>query len=264
MTKLFRTSFIFLLLLSSRASLANPLALEAPFQEEQSKYSLKGFPGNNHLGLSALPTASYLPLRQNSNDLDTLYAQAFAAQIELAELLQPIAEQTRVQVQLPQIKSYRRAHQKVQLKFAGDAGKITDLSRASLIADTIHDLMSAYKALNQRMQIVQLKNRFAAPKASGYRDLNLLVKLPRSGMIAEVQLHLRDIAAIKNGAEHRVYEQVQALEATAIEQQRPLSEFELAQIARLRQASHKLYHKAWLSYKRQDEAMASHGRLAYG
>lgn len=44
------------------------------------------------------------------------------------------------------------------------------------------------------------------------------------------------------------------IEANAIKQQRPLSEFELAQIAQLRQESHKLYHKAWLNYKRVDEA----------
>ena len=43
--------------------------------------------------------------------------------------------------------------------------------------------------------------------------------------------------------------------ANARKQQRLLSEFELAQIAKLRQESHKLYHKAWqFNYKRVDEA----------
>ena len=53
------------------------------------------------------------------------------------------------------------------------------------------------------------KNRFKKPTASGYRDLNLLVRLPKTNLIAEVQLHLKAIADVKSGPEHDLYEQIQ-------------------------------------------------------
>jgi ppGpp synthetase/RelA/SpoT-type nucleotidyltranferase len=253
MTKLFRTFFIFLLLLSSRAGVANSLDV-SDTKTERGNYSARQAQSHDLQGLYALSSQTFDAPRQTSNDLSVLYHHAYDAQAELAQLLTRIAHHSQTQVIIPPVKSYQRAADKVATKFNGDASQITDLARASIVTDSIQDLMQAYQALNEQTQVVKQKNRFAEPKASGYRDLNLLVRLPQSGMIAEVQLHLQDIADIKNGPEHKVYEKVQTIEANARKQQRLLSEFELAQIAKLRQESHKLYHKAWLNYKRVDEA----------
>ena len=105
--------------------------------------------------------------------------------------------------------------------------------------------------LHENSEIIQIKNRFANPKASGYRDLNVLVKLPKSQMIVEVQLHLQTIAAIKSGQDHQDYEQIQSIENKANQEHRALSELEMQKITQIRQQSHKQYHKAWLDYKRQ-------------
>lgn len=253
MTKLFRTFFIFLLLLSSRATVASALDINDT-KTDRSNYSARQVQSHDLQGLYALSSQTFDIPVQTSNNLANLYSQAHEAQAELSQLLKQIAAQSQARVIIPEVKSYQRAADKVATKFNGDASQITDLARASIVTDSIQDLMQAYQTLNEHTQVVKQKNRFAEPKASGYRDLNLLVRLPESGMIAEVQLHLQDIADIKSGPEHKVYEKVQMIEANAIKQQRPLSEFELAQIAQLRQESHKLYHKAWLNYKRVDEA----------
>lgn len=253
MNKLFRTFFIFLLLLSTRAAVANPLDINDA-KAESGNYSARQTHSHDLEGLYAISSQTFDTPRQASSDLANLYASAHYAQAELSQLLQNIAAQSGSQVIIPPVKSYPRAAQKVATKFKGDASQLTDLARASIVTDSIQELMQAYHILTEQTQVVKQKNRFAEPKASGYRDLNLLVRLPSTGMIAEVQLHLKDIAQIKSGPEHQVYEKVQLIEATAIKQQRPLSEFELAQIAQLRQESHKLYHRTWLNYKRVDEA----------
>ena len=254
MNRLFRTFFIFLLLLSTRSTFATSYDAQAEITESRSNFAFKQSFSKNLDGLIAISTTASSTVRQTSCDLDELYAQANDAQRELSQLLASLNGAEHCELILPEIKTYQRAAQKVATKFGGDASQITDLARASLVADDIQSLMSAFEDLGQQAKVVQVKNRFAEPKASGYRDLNLLVKLPQTGMIVEVQLHLKAISEIKNGEEHQVYEAVQAIEANAKQQDRHLNDIEVAKITHLRQQSHKLYHKAWLNYKRLDNA----------
>ncbi|QDF74447.1 MULTISPECIES: RelA/SpoT domain-containing protein [Shewanella] len=254
MNKLFRPFFIFLLLVSTRSALAVNYDALNDTKDDRGSYAQKQTFSKDQHGLHAIASSSAVSIHQASQDLDSLYALAGEAQQELAALLEGLNFTQRYQLMLPEVKSYERAKAKIAAKFDGDASRITDLARASLVADDIQGLMTAYEALNSQVKVLQVKNRFAAPKASGYRDLNLLVQLPETGMIAEVQLHLKGIAEIKSGDEHKVYEQIQAIEARAKSQSRELSELEQAKITALRQESHKQYHKAWLYYKRLDSA----------
>ncbi|ABZ77806.1 conserved hypothetical protein [Shewanella halifaxensis HAW-EB4] len=254
MNRILRTFFIFLLLLSTRSAFAHTVDHEQNNTKDNGSYAAKLAFSNNLDGLTAIPSMQYQVPRQTSADLDTLYSQANDAQQELAKLLKLITAQSQTQSVLADIKSRDRAQAKVQNKLDNDASQLTDIVRASIVSHDIHNLMQAFALLKSDSELIQVKNRFADPKESGYRDLNLLVKLPQSQMIAEVQLHLADIAEIKSGAEHKVYEQVQSIQASAMQQQRDLSEIENARITQLRQESHKLYHKAWLRYKRSDQA----------
>ncbi|MCL1148444.1 RelA/SpoT domain-containing protein [Shewanella marinintestina] len=254
MNRILRTFFIFLLLLSTRSAFAQPIHHEQNNTKDNGSYTAKLALSKNLNGLTAIQSMQYQVPRQTSADLDTLYSQANDAQQELAQLLNMITAQSQTQSQLANIKSRERAEAKVYNKLNNDASQLTDIVRASIVSDDIHNLMQAFEIIKSDSQLIQVKNRFANPKESGYRDLNLLVKLPKSQMIAEVQLHLADIAEIKSGAEHEVYEQVQSIQASAMQQQRHLNDIETAKITLLRQESHKLYHKAWLRYKRNDQA----------
>ncbi|WP_394496581.1 RelA/SpoT domain-containing protein [Shewanella sp. ENK2] len=250
MNRIFRTFFIFLLLLTTR----NAIAVTVDTSAEKPIYDVSHALVNDLDSLFNLAsTAGAAPLQYTDN-LDQLYERAPLAQNELSRLLNDISQTCHTQVIIPEIKTYQRAQQKIQRKFEGDASYITDIARATLVADDVSTLMRSYHALNQSTEVVQVKNRFAEPKASGYRDVNLLVKLPESEMIVEVQLHLAKIADIKSGPEHQVYQQTQQIEDIAQAEHRPLNDFEMMQIVHLRQSSHKLYHKAWLSYKRQSLA----------
>ncbi|MCL1039403.1 RelA/SpoT domain-containing protein [Shewanella submarina] len=257
MNKLFRSLLVLMVVLSAKAGIAAPVGLtlttllSAPAHHQTQRPA----PGWDRLGLTQLRRSGDHNTCQSSSDLNTLYLDAPHAQAELTQLLYLTAENSRTQPIVGQIKSRERAEQKVAGKLEGDASRLTDIVRGSIIADSLEDLMASFHQLEQQARVVQLKNRFAEPKRSGYRDLNLLVELPETGMIAEVQLHLRKIADIKSGIEHQVYQEVQGIEYRASQQSRALTELERARIVRLQQDSHKLYHKAWLHYKRQDEQL---------
>ncbi|MCL1049375.1 RelA/SpoT domain-containing protein [Shewanella abyssi] len=254
MNRLLRTFFIFLLLLSTRTAFAQTFPLAQDAHGANCNSCTKLTFASNLDGLAAIESIQYQQPRQTSANLDMLYAAAPAAQQELAELLSSITHQTQTSAILADIKSRDRAQVKLQNKLNNDASQLTDLVRASIVSKDINNLMQAFALVKSDSQIVQVKNRFSDPKDSGYRDLNLLVKLPESQMIAEIQLHLADIAEIKSGDEHLVYQQVQQIQNNALQQQRDLSELEATKIVQLRQESHKQYHKAWLKYKRLDQA----------
>lgn len=146
---------------------------------------------------------------------------------------------------IPAIKSIERAKAKIANKHDGAVEKITDLARSSLVAKNSHELLSAYELLEQETDIIQVKNRFNSPKQNGYRDINLLVRLPKTQMIVEVQLHVDRIEAIKNGPEHDNYAKIQEINHNAKQQQREISEIELFKVAQLKEESSNLYQVAW-------------------
>ncbi|MCL1066726.1 RelA/SpoT domain-containing protein [Shewanella olleyana] len=250
MNRIFRTFFIFLLLLTTR----NAVAVTVDTNPIKPIYDVNQTLVDDLDSLLKLASTSGGLPQQDTNDLNQLFDRAPLAQTELTQLLEIISQDSHTDLLIPDIKSYQRAQQKIDRKFDGDASYITDIARATLVANDVETLMHSYRTLAETTEVVQVKNRFAEPKASGYRDLNLLVKLPKTQMIVEVQLHLSEIADIKSGPEHQVYEQIQHIEAVAQTQHRALTDLEMMQIVKLRQSSHKLYHKAWLSYKRQSLA----------
>src|SRR5438445_353520 len=84
------------------------------------------------------------------------------------------------------------------------------LSTASVGAKIVYDRVSdAYDALEQiaadpRIEIVSFDDRFAHPEPSGYRDLQMKVRMP-NGHIAELRVHLSHVDEIATH-EHAMYE----------------------------------------------------------
>jgi hypothetical protein len=185
---------------------------------------------------------------QPENDFEKLYSKAHSAQIELENICHTIASITEAEVCISGIKSKQRALAKVNNELGGDPRKITDLARATLVAHDIESLVNIYQELDRSSDIVQVKNRFKQPTVSEYRDLNLLIRLPETGLIAEVQVHLEAIADVKNGHEHKFYEQIQYIERAAASEKRYINEQEQAQIQHMRQQSKVMYLNAWHPY----------------
>ncbi|WP_428441675.1 phosphoribosylglycinamide formyltransferase [Photobacterium sagamiensis] len=253
-----RTCFV-LLVVFSRSSIAAPLASYSESEyvlfSQQTQESKKSFQ-RSLSGLYSIDSWKELDIAQPYRDFTQLYQAATLAQLELETLMSEVALVTNTQPIIPGVKSEHRAKQKIDTELKGEAHKITDLARGSLVATDIPGLVQAFELLNNEVSVVAVKNRFKSPTASGYRDLKMLVRLPKSQMVVEIQLHLDAISTIKNGAEHEIYEQIQTIERIGLINDRTLSEFELAQITQLRTKSLNLYQDAWQQYL-QPEAMAS-------
>ena len=249
MSLFLRTTALMLLMLSRAPAFASIPTVPGSDQNRssnQNEVCSKAFK-HNLSGLYGIQSTSTTPLQPYA-DFDILYSKAHQAQAELETLCKSTALLTSTEAYFAGVKSSERAKEKIAHKLDGQTERITDLARATIVADDIDSLMSAYEVLSRETTIVQVKNRFKSPKASGYRDLNLLVQLPKTKLIAEVQVHLKAIADVKNGPEHDIYERIQGIERKAATQNRELSEFELAQIQHMRNESKALYQNAWQPY----------------
>ncbi len=249
MSYFLRTAALMLLVLS-RAPVAAAAPTTLPTGETsrgQSQVCAKQFK-HSLSGLYNIATTQTGDIVQPYNDFDILYSKSHQAQLELETICKSTALLTQASTTFAGVKSIDRAKAKIDHKLKGNVAKITDLARATITAKDVATLMAVYENLALETEIVQVKNRFKQPKASGYRDLNLLVRLPKTKIIAEVQLHLAAIAEVKSGHEHSLYERVQLIERTAANEQRQLSDIEKQQIYQIGQTSKQLYQEAWQPY----------------
>lgn len=187
-------------------------------------------------------------IQQPYYQFEALYKHAKHAQIEFNLLIKKTALDNNCSTYLPGQKSRFRAQQKIIAELNGKPNMLTDLVRGSVIATNINDLISTYNDLIHYADVCGVKNRFSRPTDSGYRDIKLLIRLPNSHFIVEIQLHLKEIATIKNGAEHSIYEQIQKIERRAMIESRSLLELEQRKIQQLRQQSQCLYQHVWQQY----------------
>ncbi|EKO3582773.1 RelA/SpoT domain-containing protein [Vibrio metschnikovii] len=250
MSLLLRTTALMLFMLSRAPAFAATIPVNVSSQTPQGEYqneiNAQRFK-HSLSGLYGIQSTHHSVIQPYSN-FDELYQKASDAQLELEALCTGTAMLTSAQALFSGTKSRSRALEKIALELNGQPERITDLARATIIADDVPSLVEAYEVLGREARIVKVKNRFKTPAASGYRDLNLLVELPKSKIIAEVQLHLKAIAEVKSGPEHALYEQIQHIERNASQEQRQLTDWEVAKIHQIRHQSLNLYQQAWQPY----------------
>lgn len=198
--------------------------------------------------LLSIPSFRANQVAQPFSDLDALYDVAPDAQQELESLAADIAQSVDGKVLSAGLKGRARAEEKVAKELGGDASLLTDIVRITVETDSINALNRAYGHLAANTQTLEVINRFQDPRPSGYRDLKVLVTLPESKLVAEVQFHLRAISEIKNGPEHRIYEHIQGIERNAASEGRNLNDIEVAKVEKLRAESRKMYRMAWAQY----------------
>jgi hypothetical protein len=183
-------------------------------------------------------------LHQGSKDLDALYAEAQAADAELHRAVDEVAKETGgTAVFPPGLKGRERATEKINADYGGDASRLFDITRATIEYESVEKLYHGLDKISTRLVVVRLKDRFAKPLESGYRDILMNVRMP-NGHIGEVQLHLKQILAVKE-EEHKGYEVVRSLEATAHTENRELTAEEKQKIDELTAAAKKMYDAAF-------------------
>lgn len=98
-----------------------------------------------------------------------------------------------------------RAEDKVKSDYNGDWSRLTDTVRATIAVDSKEELDNVLGKIKESGAVVREKDRIENPLNSGYRDMNLNVRLP-NGIIGEVQLHLKPMLEAKNTEGHKLYE----------------------------------------------------------
>lgn len=190
------------------------------------------------------------PLKQTSNNLDELYEQAAVAQKDLDKLTRKVASQFGGEPLIPEtLKTRKRSEEKIAADYNGDASRITDLARSSVIFATESQVLQALEALQQDMNVIRIKNRFANP-VNGYRDVLLNISMPNQHIV-EMQLHLRTILDAKYEFGDKIYQEIRTIEANAIQEKRNLTPDEVKRLESLRNQAEELYNDAFAKSKSQ-------------
>jgi len=101
------------------------------------------------------------------------------------------------------IKKLLRVMKKLAEKYDRHPNAVTDISRTSVVFDTLADLIKALDFTLCNAKVVSIKNRFIEP-ADGYSDVLLNIEMENQ-FIVEIQLHLAAICNEKGEAGHGAY-----------------------------------------------------------
>lgn len=134
---------------------------------------------------------------QGTGDLRQLFDDAQVAQNFLQTKVGPYCDAAAgATAIMPGVKSRDSAERKLHQKYLGDARRLTDLARCSIVCDSMEQVATVLEGLQAEFKIEQLDDNFATPKDSGYRDASMKLRCP-NGHLAEVQVHLRSIQNAK-------------------------------------------------------------------
>jgi hypothetical protein len=156
--------------------------------------------------------------------LDELYASARESQEQLASILAAIERDTGGEPHMrPGEKDRVRALDKIIGDYGGRADRLSDLLGGKVQYGSVDELYNALEWVRQIAQgggaeIVSFKDRLMFPVGSGYRDVQMFIRMP-NGHIGELRMHLTSIDEAAS-YEHALYEVQRDLPQVAQEQGR--------------------------------------------
>ena len=187
-------------------------------------------------------------VRQESHDLETLYAEAALSEVESRRITQDLAERTGGIAVFPPgggLKGKQRAQEKILVEVGGDASGLMDIVRSSIEYPTVDAVYQSLQFLILHgYDVVRMKDRAMDPLATGFWDIHLNLRTSNHHII-ELQLHLREILRYSMGEGHKKYEQVRSIEAGAVREGRLLTPKERATIDRLNCEQKQFYRAAF-------------------
>lgn len=148
--------------------------------------------------------------RQSCQTLDAVFASGARAADPFAELVAAIAAKASLgadAARVAPLKGRARAREKAADDYKGDAARLVDVVRGTLVARTEPELIAASEAVAAEAAVVRFKNRFLDPPFNGYRDALYTVAVAVDGdeiHLCEIQVHLAPLLALK-AATHPLY-----------------------------------------------------------
>lgn len=159
------------------------------------------------------------PVRRRENGFGRLFYQAMIVDPMFASLVQSWASSSNGEFTDGKVKSHQRAMEKVVRAYSGDASHLMDLSRKSIIFDTIGDLLRCLELVRSDQRVVperiknRLRIRYDSKDSGGYRDVAMNLRLVQTEAVqlgvhmhvVELQLILREFYSLKSNEGHARY-----------------------------------------------------------
>lgn len=155
------------------------------------------------------------------------------------------------------LKGVDRAREKVDTKYNGNWGKLSDAVRGTVVVPHPADVQTALASVRAEAEkrgwtVSALENRMVkgegqgspGPTASGYSDFTIRLANP-DGFQTELQFNTPSMMEVKQGEGHKLYEQEREVYADAARRGLPLSAAERQNVQQLRQRQTELYTAAW-------------------
>lgn len=191
------------------------------------------------------------------------YRKAAQAKAGYDALVTKIAAATNGRPMLADLKGIKRATEKIQADYAGDASKIKDVLRGTVAVRTVEDAQAAVAQILEAFDVQPKgrRNLFAEGQPDpedGYRDAKFNISL--NGITAEIQVGIEEMLDAKeNGPGHKLYEARQTLERRALDQKRDYTKDEIKAIANLNAKMRAVYGPAWTSATKARNSASSIG-----
>jgi hypothetical protein len=145
---------------------------------------------------------------QPSDKLEEVYQKAKEAKPEFDKEVKKIADGAGCEAIPAPLKGEPRAKTKIASDYGGHANKLLDVLRASVVCKNFKSVEHAKELVATQFgkdNVVRIKDRFKEKLPSGYRDILMNVKTANHH-VAELQVHLAAIQAVKKDKAHKLYE----------------------------------------------------------
>jgi len=178
-------------------------------------------------------------------ELTDILRRASSVKVEFDSVLVKLAKETGADVMLAPIKSFARAMEKVCADYQGDATRLKDAVRGTLVVATASEAQTLLAKVADLLP-VQVKRNWLLEGAKVptpmYRDILVYVEV--QGVICELQINTQAMVQAKDYG-HRLYEGQRALIAQAALWADDVDEEEFKQLQRLVRRQIQLYTDAW-------------------
>lgn len=178
-------------------------------------------------------------------ELTDILRRASSVKVEFDSLLTELADSVGADVMLAPVKSFARAMEKVCADYQGDATRLKDAVRGTLVVATASEAQTLLAKVADLLP-VQVKRNWllegAKVPAPMYRDILVYVEV--QGVICELQINTQAMVQAKDYG-HRLYEGQRALIAQAALWNDGVDEEEFKQLQRLVRRQIQLYTDAW-------------------
>jgi hypothetical protein len=175
-----------------------------------------------------------------------LYEKAEGEKAAFDAQVAKLAQAFRGEAKLADLKGVPRATEKIAADYAGQAGEIKDLLRATIEVDSVADARLVIEQIKKEFDVLPTGQRDlldpSAPSVDGYRDAKFNVR--RGDIVAELQVNLPEMLAAKKQV-HHLYEARTKIEREFGYLAKNATPEQLAEIDRLNVAMREVYDPAF-------------------